>query len=106
MELSDAMQQQLAAKFGASAPSQDSSEDESGGDVRARIAHLIARLIQADPTEISDSATADSLGLSSLDRIELGIRLEQEFSTRFDESLLHPETTVADLHQHITSEAE
>ncbi len=52
-----------------------------GGDV---LAALVAR--HAGRTDLSASTTFDELGLSSLDRVELMVALEDAFQTRIDES--------------------
>jgi long-chain acyl-CoA synthetase len=49
-----------------------------------RLADLIARY--AGRTDVSAATTIDELGLSSLDRVELMVALEDAFQTRLDES--------------------
>ncbi|HYZ86253.1 MAG TPA: AMP-binding protein, partial [Bryobacteraceae bacterium] len=47
--------------------------------------------------EITPETTLDELGLSSLDRVELMMELEQKLGTRMEESALSKTSTVADL---------
>lgn len=62
--------------------------------VLARLAELIGRFTDE---EVTPEATLDGLGVSSLDRIELAVRAEEEFGARAEESAYTPETTVAEL---------
>src|SRR5207249_2184078 len=48
------------------------------------LASLVARY--AGRTDLSSATTLDELGLSSLDRVELMVALEDAFQTRLDES--------------------
>ncbi|MBN2323918.1 MAG: AMP-binding protein [Spirochaetes bacterium] len=69
---------------------------------RVQSAHAV---IQSDnpleklipPDAAPESRLADDLGLDSLDRIELVLRLEQEYGTSLDESDISPHTTLGDL---------
>lgn len=67
---------------------------EKDTSVEARLAELIGRFTDA---EVTPDATLDELGVSSLDRIELAVRAEEEFGVRAEESAYTPETTVGEL---------
>jgi long-chain acyl-CoA synthetase len=51
----------------------------------------------ASGRELSDATTLDELGLSSLDRVEMLMALEEAFQTTLDESMLAGAKTIADL---------
>ena len=73
---------------GASSPPRSAQEDRS---TRA----IVQRL--AGDREISEDTTLEELGLSSLERIELTMALEQQFDRSIDEQSLGAASTVADL---------
>ena len=66
----------------------------AGGD---SIESLIARFAQG--RDINSSTTLEELGLSSLERVELMIALEDRFQTRLDEGRFSQAARVADLRQ-------
>ncbi|AWB84421.1 acyl carrier protein [Corynebacterium liangguodongii] len=67
-------------------------ENEQSFD--ARLAGLISR-ITGD--EVDPGKTLVELGISSLDRIELAIRAEEEFGVRASEELYADNPTIAEL---------
>ncbi|WP_019193168.1 acyl carrier protein [Corynebacterium timonense] len=69
-------------------------EPAADTSVAGRLAELIGRFTDA---EVTPDATLDELGVSSLDRIELAVRAEEEFGVRADESAYTPGTTVGEL---------
>ncbi len=74
---------------------------ESGGTPRhvqsgsETLAALIARYAGRD--QVASSATLEELGLSSLERVELMVALEDKFGTRIDEAAFADARSVADL---------
>ncbi len=64
---------------------------------RERLPPLKATIAQLTTKNILPNAQLRDLDFSSLDRVELATRLEQEFLTDVDENELRPETTVADV---------
>ena len=73
---------------GASSPQRSAQEDRS---TRAIVQRLVG------DREIGDNTTLEELGLSSLERIELIMALEQQFDRSIDEQSLRNASTVADL---------
>ena len=66
----------------------------SGGD---SVETLLARFARG--RELSGVTTLEELGLSSLERVELMVALEDRFQTRIDEARFSQATNVADLRQ-------
>ncbi|MGE0592485.1 MAG: AMP-binding protein [Vicinamibacterales bacterium] len=58
---------------------------------------LLGRFAQG--RDLSDGTTLDELGLSSLDRVELMVALEDRFETRVDEATFAQASSVAELRQ-------
>ena len=65
---------------------------------------LIARF--ASGREVSGATTLDDLGLSSLERVELMVALEDKFQTRIDEGRFADTASVEDLRQLLASPVE
>jgi long-chain acyl-CoA synthetase len=61
----------------------------------AATSHALEGLVpgKVDP----DARIAEDLGLDSLDRVELVLRLEREYGTSLDETAVGPDTTIRDL---------
>ena len=68
------------------------------GDSAASVVH---RFVPDRP--VTDDTTLEELGLSSIERIELMMVLEQEFDQPVDEVSFAAATTVADLQQLVTT---
>src|SRR5204862_813948 len=66
----------------------------TGGDT---VESLIARF--AHGRDVSGTTTLEELGLSSLERVELMIALEDRFQTRLDEGRFSQAASIADLKQ-------
>ena len=73
---------------GAGSPPRSAQEDRSARAIVQRL---------AGKREIEGDTTLEELGLSSLERIELTMALEQQFDRSFDEQSLGAASTVADL---------
>lgn len=70
-------------------------EEPEGQD---RLGALLDQLVKARGEKLADDARLqDDLGLSSLDRVELAQRLEEDFQMEISDVLLRPEATVADV---------
>jgi long-chain acyl-CoA synthetase len=74
-------------KSGAAPPHVDAGQDS--------LTSLIAKY--AGRSEVAPNATIEELGLSSLERVELMVALEDKFQTRFDEGAFAGAQSVADL---------
>jgi acyl carrier protein len=67
-------------------------------DTRGRVRKILAKALVLDPAQIRDEAQlVDDLGVSSLDRFELIMDLEEEFSLEIREEDLVGAKTVADV---------
>lgn len=49
-------------------------------DVAARIRKVVAEIIGCAPEKVTDESTFEDLGGDSLDQVEIGMALEDEFS--------------------------
>ena len=67
------------------------------------VAAVLARFAPGRP--VAPATTIDELGLSSLERVELMMALEETFQITVDEGFLTPATTVADLEALVAREA-
>jgi long-chain acyl-CoA synthetase len=81
----------------------------AGEPVAPRAAHAertVAEIVgrYAAGVTITPDTTLDTLGLSSLDRVELMMALEEAFQTTLDESALAGATTIRDLERTIQAE--
>lgn len=66
-------------------------------DVATRCIQLIADTKDIPPSSISMDSTFESLGLDSLDKINLGFSLEEEFKVEIPDDRLKEIRTVADI---------
>ena len=73
--------------------SQDPSAVPAGDTVEA----ILARFVHG-PRDIAPATTLEELGLTSLERVELLMALEEQFDVSVDESAFAAARTVADLH--------
>ncbi len=85
---------------------------ESGEQAAARpvagedpMRHVLARFAKGRP-ELDDATTVDALALSSLERVELLMALEQHFQTIVDEGAFASARTVGDLRNLVTGTGE
>ena len=79
---------------GASSPARSAQGDRNAQAIVQRL---------AGEREIRRDTTLEELGLSSLERIELAMALEQQFDRSIDEQSLRAASTVADLEALVTS---
>lgn len=67
-------------------------------DTHARVKMVLSKALLVDDSLVVDKALlADDLGITSLDRFELLVDLEQEFGMEIDEQDLEDVKTVADV---------
>jgi long-chain acyl-CoA synthetase len=81
---------------------------ESGGlppaaGIGATVPDVVARFVAG--RDLTPETTLDELGLSSLDRVEMMMALEEAFHTTIDETSLADARTLADLQRLVTTDA-
>lgn len=54
-------------------------------DIRERLLRLVAEQLSIKPEDISDDATLELLGADSLDRVELIMKIEEEFELEIND---------------------
>ncbi len=62
-----------------------------------KVNQVIARVAMVPLSEVTESATINQLGVSSFDRIECVLALEEAFQIELPQSVLENARTVADL---------
>ncbi|MCT1556394.1 acyl carrier protein [Corynebacterium sanguinis] len=72
--------------------------EEQDLSVEERLVTLVSKLSDAD---ITPDKTLPRLGVTSLDRIELAVRIEEEFGVPTSEDLYDGEPTIAELAERI-----
>jgi acyl carrier protein len=75
-------------------------------DAPATVQAILARITRVDPTGITDTHTLSALGLDSLDRVILAVRLEEAIGRPISDRALIDARTVADLAALLTPAAE
>lgn len=78
------------------APSTDTSTESEGADAFSRLAALIERITGEEDSVHRESRLSD-VDVSSLDRVELAIRIEDEFGARVTEQIYDEYETVGQL---------
>lgn len=106
MNLGDSLQQQLAAKLGDAADGQTDKPSDTPTTTLGRIALLIEKVAGFEAQEVEASNTAEDMGLGSLERIELAVRIEEELGVRLDDRVVAGLSTVGDLSEYVDSQAE
>lgn len=66
-------------------------------DTHTKVVALIAEQLQIPAGTMNDSATLDSLGADSLDRVELVMKLEELFNIEIDDAAADKFKTVEDV---------
>ncbi|MCT2338018.1 acyl carrier protein [Corynebacterium sp. p3-SID1056] len=74
----------------------DEPEKDTPADAFSRLSALIER-VTGEEDSVSPSTALTDTGLSSLDRIELAIRIEEEFGARMTERIYDEYETVGEL---------
>lgn len=83
---------QLHAKFGATAP----TSEEPAADAYGELTRLITKVTGVDEG-LEREARLEDLGVESLERIELAVRIEETFGVRLDEETMLTLSTVGEL---------
>ncbi len=76
----------------------DAQEQAEARDTFARIAELVE---DVSGVELEPETTIDGSGISSLSRIELAVRIEEEFAVPIDEHVYAQCTTAQDLADYV-----
>lgn len=112
MQLSDSFQEQLAQKLGqlneagaTARPADSRAADDKELSSLGRIALLVEKLTGFEAQKVSREHSAADLGLDSLDRIELAVRLEQATGVQLDDREVAALTTVGELADHLDRRA-
>lgn len=95
MQLSNSLSDQLAARLS------QTEEPLTDTSTMARLAALIEKISGTDAQTVEAHHTTDDLGLGSLDRIELMVRVEDTFGVRIDERVAADLTTIGKLSEFI-----
>lgn len=110
--MGDSLQEQLAAKLG------DLAEDGDGqaragaeaGDPNAstlgRIALIIEKISGFEAQEVEAAHTPEDLGLGSLERIEVAVRVEETFGARLDDRHVAELRTIGELSEYVEHQAQ
>ncbi len=70
-------------------------------DTFAKIATLIAQQLHIDESRITEESTMDTLGADSLDRVEIIMKLEEEFDIEIDDAVAEKLATMRQLVDYI-----
>ena len=81
----------------------DEPENNTPADTFSRLAALIER-VTGEEDSVSPSTALTDTGISSLDRIELAIRIEDEFGARITERIYDECETVGELAEYLEDE--
>ena len=54
------------------------------GDVCGQVKHIVSQVLCMDPSEIDETELLLSLGMNSVDLIDVVVKLEEQFQVRFD----------------------
>ncbi len=76
---------------------------ESSAELTQRVAALIAEQLNIPLDRVIASSTLESLGADSLDRVELVMKFEEEFSLEINDDDAEKLVTIADLVAYIES---
>lgn len=57
----------------------------TAGDITERVVGVIADVLECDPGEVDTSASLESLGMDSLDAVQLVMELEDEFDISIED---------------------
>lgn len=95
MQLSNSLSDQLAARLN------QTEEPLTDASTLARIAGLIEKISGTDAQTVEAGHTPEDLGMGSLDRIELMVRVEDTFGVRIDERVAADLATVGKLSEYV-----
>ncbi|MDO5031309.1 acyl carrier protein [Corynebacterium sp.] len=91
---------QLQARFGNASPTskENAAKEDAAGDTYGQIVRLIATATGGDKdADIERDMRLEDLGVESLERIELAIRIEETCGVRLNEAAMDSLHTVGDL---------
>lgn len=71
---------------------------EASADTFSQLAELIERVAGV---EVERGTRLDDAGIGSLDRIELAVRIEEQFGALIDENVYRDHPTVGELAEHL-----
>ncbi|CAL4943121.1 unnamed protein product [Urochloa decumbens] len=94
---------------GMSAPAEQDGDGSSGSEsaVRARVVDLVKKFDKIDADKVTETADFQKdLSLDSLDRVELVMAFEQEFSIEIPDDKADKLSCCADVAKHIISESQ
>lgn len=66
-----------------------------------KVAEIIAHHMSLDVSEIHDDSTLESLGMDSLDRVELVMKVEEEFDIEINDDAADQICKVSDFVQYV-----
>ena len=79
----------------------DDSDAQEQAEARGTFARLAELVEDVSGVELEPETTIDGSGISSLSRIELAIRIEEEFAVPIDEHVYAQCTTAQDLADYV-----
>lgn len=79
----------------------DDSDAQEQAEVRGTFARIAELVEDVSGVELEPETTIDGSGISSLSRIELAVRIEEEFAVPIDEHVYAQCTTAQDLADYV-----
>ena len=79
----------------------DDSDAQEQAEARGTFARIAELVEDVSGVELEPETTIDGSGISSLSRIELAVRIEQEFAVPIDEHVYAQCTTAQDLADYV-----
>ncbi|MBA1834598.1 acyl carrier protein [Corynebacterium wankanglinii] len=79
----------------------DDSDAQEQAEARGTFARLAELVEDVSGVELEPETTIDGSGISSLSRIELAVRIEEEFAVPMDEHVYAQCTTAGDLANYV-----
>ncbi|MBN2267325.1 MAG: acyl carrier protein [Candidatus Babeliaceae bacterium] len=71
-------------------------------DVRKKLSSIVAEQLSIKTEEIGDDVTFDILGVDSLDRVEIVMKIEEEFDIEMNDDEAEKLKTFSDLLAYVT----
>lgn len=102
MQLSNSLSDQLAARL---SQTEETAPDLTDASTLARIAALIEKISGTDAQTVEATHTPADLGLGSLDRIELMVRVEDTFGVRIDDRVAADLATIGQLSEYVDAQS-
>ena len=73
----------------------------TAGDITERVVSVIADVLECDPGEVDTSASLESLGMDSLDAVQLVMELEDEFDISIEDEDAEKILTIDDIVRYV-----